>query len=722
MSSKEAVDDEIDLRALLGVLLNYWKMIVACLLLGLLAGVFYAKTATPVYRTNALLQVDKKSQGVSALGADVADLLQAEGSSANTEIELLKSRMVLWPVIESSHLDISLAPTERKFLDKFRQIKNNQIFHDNTGIATLDERVSVADFNVAKDYYGKAFTLVAEGNQQFRLTLEDKVNIKGYIGKPTTINTKQGPVSILVNRLPPKESFFISQQAPANATNSLRGSLNIVEQGKNTGILTATMDGVNQDEITQTLTKIVTTYKQQNEDKSSAETSKTLAFMQEQLPKLQQQLNEAQIAFNQFRQKNGTVDIDKEAELIVGQRTAIQTSLRELELKRAELAERYTDEYPVLKQINAQIAELKDKDKALSENITRIPEVQRQFLDLSNEVKISSEIYLTMLKNYQQLQIVKSGQMGYVRIVDLPISTDKPIAPKKSQIVLLASLLGLMLGVGLAFLRSLLNVGVKDVKDLEDQIDVPVIAVIPKAPRLARLTKNKRGNKSALLERVEPDSVSNEAIKSLRTHLLFDSKHEKGNKLLITGASPGIGKSFVSANLAVAMAMSGKKVLLIDADARLGHLHDYFHQVNDYGVVDYLTEANTMQIPSKLIQKTSFDGLDLIPRGRYQKNTSELFLNDGMKNLLAQVSDIYDYILIDTSPVMGTSDALSVGQLVDQVLFVTRYGVSTAKQVEFAVERLQRANIPVTGIVFNGTEQSIINSYNYHYGYDYKAK
>ncbi|MGD4318466.1 GNVR domain-containing protein, partial [Xanthomonas citri pv. citri] len=132
---------------------------------------------------------------------------------------------------------------------------------------------------------------------------------------------------------------------------------------------------------------------------------------------------------------------------------------RELELKRAELSERYTDEYPVLKQLNMQIQELKDKEEALKQNITRIPEVQRQFLELSSDVKISNEIYLNMLKNYEQLQIVKSGQLGNVRIIDLPINTYEPIAPKKAQIVLIATLLGLILGIGLAFLKSLLFAG-----------------------------------------------------------------------------------------------------------------------------------------------------------------------------------------------------------------------------------------------------------------------
>lgn len=478
----------------------------------------------------------------------------------------------------------------------------------------------------------------------------------------------------------------------------------------------------NQDEITNTLTRIVKMYETQNLDKSSAETTKTLAFMQEQLPKLKAKLAEAEAQFNKFREQNATVDIDKEAELAVTQRATIETNLRELELKRAELSERYTDEYPVLKQLNMQIQELKDKEEALKQNITRIPEVQRQFLELSSDVKISNEIYLNMLKNYEQLQIVKSGQLGNVRIIDLPINTYVPIAPKKAQVVLLATFLGLMLGIGLALLKSLLFAGVKNLEELENNTDIPVIGVIPHSSRLTRQLKNK-ARKFPLVEQIEPEGVVSEGFKSLRTHLIFNAKKTYCDILLITGAGPSIGKSFISANLAVAMAMANKKVLLIDADARLGHLQDRFNLPNINGLVDYLVDDTIDAANSSyMIQTTLYENLHFIPRGKGHSHASELFLNGKMEALLNFYRQFYDYIIIDTSPVLGTSDTLSIGQLVDSVLFVARYDVSTVRQVNYAIERLNKSNVNVEGIIFNDAKQSLIGAYNYHYGYDYKSK
>ena len=714
-------DDEIDLRALIATLLNHWKLILSMLLLGLLGGIYYAQSATPIYKTNSLIQVDKKSSGVSALGEDVAGLLNAQDGSAQTEVEIINSRMILWPVINQLHLDLNVNQLKDSFLDKLLTKKSVLVSHTDNGVGNLKIGLWIAEFNVPLAYQNKNFVLTAIDSQNFKLISPDGTEFTGKVATASRFKTSAGNIDIQVTSLAPGYSYNLSKLTPARAIDNLRANLAVAEKGKQTGILDASLTGANQDEITHTLTRIVKMYEMQNLDKSSAETTKTLAFMQEQLPKLKAKLAEAEAQFNKFREQNATVDIDKEAELAVTQRATIETNLRELELKRAELSERYTDEYPVLKQLNMQIQELRDKEETLKQNITRIPEVQRQFLELSSDVKISNEIYLNMLKNYEQLQIVKSGQLGNVRIIDLPINTYVPIAPKKAQIVLIATLLGLMLGIGLALLK-LLFAGVKNLEELENNTDIPVIGVIPHSPRLTRLLKSK-STKIPLVEQIEPEGMVSEGFKSIRTHLLFNATKTDGNTLLVTGAGPGIGKSFIAANLAVAMAMTGKRVLLIDADTRLGHLQDRFNLSNINGLVDYLVDDTIDAANSSyMIQTTLYENLHFIPRGKGNSHASELLLGKKMKALLNFYRQFYDYIIIDTSPVLGTSDALSIGQLVDSVLFVARYDVSTVRQINYSIERLQRANVIVEGIIFNDAKQSIIGKYNEQYSYEYKSK
>src|SRR5699024_6721551 len=224
--------------------------------------------------------------------------------------------------------------------------------------------------------------------------------------------------------------------------------------------------------------------------------------------------------------------------------------------------------------------------------IAGLPEVQREFLQLSEDTAINREIYLTLLKNYEQLKIVKAGQVGFARIIDLPISTFNTIAPKKLQIRVLATLLGAMLGAILVLMKRLLRNVVKDTERRESRTGVPVIATIPRSPLITRLNKSK--NKKAanrLLAYADSNSLSYEAIKSLRTSLMFGvpkkvHADKRANVILITGESPSVGKSFISVNLTEVFAQLNKKVLVIDADMRMGELHQVFNMDRNNGLAD----------------------------------------------------------------------------------------------------------------------------------------
>src|SRR5690606_18036311 len=146
------------------------------------------------------------------------------------------------------------------------------------------------------------------------------------------------------------------------------------------------------------------------------------------------------------------------------------------------------------------------------DTIAGLPEIQREFLQLSADTAINREIYLTLLKNYEQLKIVRAGQIGYARIIDLPINTFKEIAPKKILIWTLAALIGTMLGTVIALIKSLLRNVVKDPERLEAKTGVPVVATVPRSPLLIRLRQNKKAP-NRLLAYVDNNSLSYEAIK-----------------------------------------------------------------------------------------------------------------------------------------------------------------------------------------------------------------
>ena len=732
-------DDEIDLLALLGVLLRGWKIVLAFAVLGLLFGVLYSRYVNPTYRANALLQLDEKSLGLSALGANISELVAPEVSLAQTERELIKSRMVLEPVVDLLHLDIQMVDPQQHALDRLLQAQTATPIHRNDGVTldTGDGPARVSVFEVPQAYLNHTFTLRATPSG---FVLSDGIyNFPGPLGEKTTFKTTAGNITLTVLSLPQdKHPIRLTKQSLQVSTDALNTALSVTERGKQTGIIELKLTGSDQEQVRRILTQIVNSYVTQNQERSSEQTTNTIEFMKSQIPKLKQKLEAAEATFNEFRETYGTIDVSKEAELLLTESYQIESQLNELNLKLAELSTYYTNEHPLVIQIKDQLKVLRTRRKEVKRLIARLPEIQREFLQLAEDMEINREIYLTMLKNHEQLKIVRAGEIGYVRAIDLPISTFKPIAPKKLQIYILSLLLGTLLGTLLVLLRNLMRNTVKDPEHLEAKTGIPVIATVPRSRSLQRLSNNKRAGKR-LLAQVDHDGLTYEAIKSLRTFLMFGmpAVHKaagKGKVILITGESPGVGKSFVTANLAEVFAHLDKKVLVMDGDMRLGHLHKVFTLTpaqQEQGLAEYLAPPSSFSCThsdepppdsvalTQCIHPTSFDHIDLLPRGRHPKNPTSLLASDRFADLMAQLTSLYDYIFIDSPPVLVASDAMITAQYADKVLMVTRYSHSIEGQLAYVVKQLQKANIEVDGIILNDIRQGVLGRYSYHYSYAY---
>ncbi|WP_198328962.1 polysaccharide biosynthesis tyrosine autokinase [Psychrobacter faecalis] len=739
-ASKED-NDEIDLMALLFAILRGWKVIVFFAVLGLVIGILYSRYVNPTFKSDALIQIEENSKGVAALGADISELIGSEVSKAQAEAELIRSRMILEPVVNLLHLQIRLSDPNIGALDRIKSNSTDTQINkpESVSLKTEDGEVKISQFNVSQEYLNQPFTLTRSATG-FVLT-NGFDDFKGQIGKGHLFKGTDGQIQITVNDLPADGySVNITKQSLQTTTDQINSALSVVEKGKQTGIIQLSMTGANQQQTSLILKQIVLSYIDQNQSRGSEETTKTISFMETQIPTLKKKLEDSEAVFNDFRKKYGTIDVGKEAELLLTENSQIDAQLNELKLKKADLTTYYTEEHPLVVQINEQLAVLNARKNEIDDTIAGLPEIQREFLQLSADTTINREIYLTLLKNYEQLKIVKAGQIGFARIIDLPISTYKAIAPKKLQIMILAMLLGAMLGTMLVLLKNMLRNVVKDPERIESKTGVPVVATVPRSPLLTRLRKNKKAP-NRLLAYVDNNSLSYEAIKSLRTNLIFGMPVEgragqRAKVILVTGESPGVGKSFISANLTEVFAQLDKKVLIIDADMRLGELHRMFSMSQDNGLADYLsqdkthlsksnaktTEVITSQETSNLasfIYPTGIDNVDFMPRGQHPRNPASLLANGSFNHLMAELNLHYDYIVIDSPPVLAASDAMILAQHADKVLMVTRYDDSIEGQLVYAVNQMNKANIKVDGIILNDVQQGIMSKYSYHYSYAY---
>ena len=734
-------NDEIDLMALLLALLRGWKIILFFILLGLVIGILYSRYVNPTYRSDALVQIDEKSSGLPALGENISDLLGTENSKAQTEAELIRSRMILEPVVDKLHLRIKVADLEVSAIDKIVSDRNHTQINSPEGVSlkTTEGQVQISEFNVSQGYLNQPFTLSREG-AGFVLT-NGFDDFKGKLNEPQKFSGVDGQIHITVNDLPTdNHTIRITKQSLQTTTDDINKSLSVVEKGKQTGIIELSMTGANQQQTSMILKDIILSYIGQNQSRGSEETTKTLKFMETQIPLLKKKLEDAEGVFNEFRKKYGTIDVSKEAELLLTENSNIDVQLNELKLKKADLTTYYTEEHPLVIQIDEQLKVLNDRKQTIDNTIAGLPELQREFLKLSQDTEINREIYLTLLKNYQQLQIAKAGQLGFARIIDLPISTYKAIAPKKLLIIVLGSLLGAMLGAMLVLIKNMLRNVVKDPERLEAKTGVPVVATVPRSPLLTRLRKSNKKAPNRLLAYVDNNSLSYEAIKSLRTNLMFGMPAQgragqRAKVILITGESPGVGKSFISSNLTEVFAQLDKKVLIMDADMRLGELHKMFSMSQDNGLADYLSQdtthlskdnaqvskivANQEGYLASFIHPTGIDNIDFMPRGQHPRNPASLLANGSFDHLMKELNLHYDYIVIDSPPVLAASDAMILSQYADKVLMVARYDKSIEGQVVYAVNQMNKANIQVDGIILNDVQQGLLSKYSYHYSYAY---
>ncbi|AMN66912.1 MULTISPECIES: polysaccharide biosynthesis tyrosine autokinase [unclassified Psychrobacter] len=715
-------NDDITLSSLLGSLLRGWKTLLFFTLLGLIAGILYSRYVMPTYESDAVVQIDASPQGVSALGENISNLVGSEASMAQAEAELIKSRMILGPVADSLHLQIRLSNPEIGVIERITKDRINTPIHSEEGVSlqTDSGQVTVSQFDVSKDYLDRGFTL-ARSDTGFVLS-NGTDSFKGQLNQPHQFKGVDGDIQITVEELPNNnQPINITKQSLQITTDTINGNLTVMEVGVLTGIIQLSLTGPNQQQTTLILNEIVLSYINQNKSRSSEETTKTLDFMETQIPVLKQKLEGSESLFNDFRKKYGTIDVAQEAQLLLAEDSRIDGQLNDLKLQQAELSTYYTNEHPLVIQINDQLRVLNSRKQEISNTIAGLPEIQREFLKLSEDVDINREIYLTMLTNYEQLKIVKAGQIGYARIVDLPVSTYNAIEPKEKLIILLATILGTIIGTVLVLLRSSMRNVVRDPENLESKIGVPVIATVPRSKALQRLSKNSRAT-NRLLSYADHNSPSYEAIKSLRTYLMFGmpsiaKTNQRGRVIVVTGESPNVGKSFIVANLAEVFAQLDKKVLVIDADMRLGSLHSIFNMEQDDGLADFFTQDQSTAV--SITHPTNIGNLDFIPRGNNSRNPSSMLAGEKFGGLMNELAAHYDYIIIDTPPVLAATDAVILSKYADQVVMVTRHNDSLEGQLAYAVKQMNKANIQVDGIVINDMQQGIMSKNSYHHTYTY---
>lgn len=722
MSQTANTEDTIDLKELFFSLIAQWKLIALCIILSLICALLYLRTTPNTYAVDALVQVEDSKGTSAALLGDLSGMINQK-SPAQAEIEILKSRLVLGEVINHLNLNIRISGTEDSFWNRLMAKHKYSTEYSKKSILFKDNQNSfdVRQFDIPQYFQDKNLILsFKEGKYSLTDETTEQVVFSAPLNQISQSSSEYGLWKVGVFSQDHFDAAYnIRKQSLPAAMQTLTASYSVAEKGKLTGVLGLNYQGEDKKHITQVLNAILTAYSQQNIERRSAETAQTLKFLEDQLPELKQQLDVAEREFNRFRQQSNTVDVTKESELYLTQSIALETQKAQIEQQVAEASSKYMDEHPMMQQMNAQLAAINKKIAELDGTLKRLPELQRQYLQLFREVEVKQQLYTGLLNSYQQLRIAKAGEIGNVRIVDTAVEPIKPIAPKKLQILILSIFLGGFLGTLLALLRNMMRSGIKDAAQIENELDLPVYATVPRSLTQASRNNllNKRKNIPILAVKDSGD-IAIESLRSMRTAIHFALMNASNNVIVLSGPAPEIGKSFITVNLATILAQGGKRVLVIDGDMRRGYLHKYFNAELSPGLAELLNLQNSYE---DIVQNSTVENLFFVTRGKSPVNPSELLSTDQFKAFLDQASAHFDHILIDTPPVLAVTDGIIIAQYAGVNLLVARHAQTQIKELEITVNRFEQANVKVNGVILNDVQKGAAGSYGYNYAYAYTA-
>ena len=724
MSISSGDEDEINLMELLDVVLDSLWLIAIITTIVLLIGAAYASLITPIYEANTLIQVEEsKGGGAGSLLGEASSLFEIR-SPASAEMEILRSRLVVGQAVQNLQLDLNVTPKYFPVIGEWLSRRGTQPSSAGVlgfnGYISGNESLKVDSFDVPVALEGRQFQIIlrAEG---FELLTSDDVSLGiSAVGKPLKFAVGENKGALLVSSAKgqPGAVFFLVRSSRLRVTESLQSTLTISEQGRQSGVIKASVQGSDPVRISRVLNEIGLLYVRQNVERKAAEAEKTLVFLSSFLPQLRQQLDESETKFSQFRNKNSTFDLGSEAKLVLDQSVKLQTNLLDLQQKRKELEARFTSEHPSIQTIDSQIGRINSEINALNGRVKAFPNVEQDLLRLTRDVKLNNELYVSLLNSSQQLRLVKEGKVGNVRVVDVAAIPERPIkAQSKTTLIAIAGVLGVVIGLALAFLRNSLRAGLKHPTEIERGVGLPVFATVPHSEAQVQQAKNVEAKTpgSHVLAVIDPTDPAIESLRSLRTALQFAMLDAASNVVLITGPTPNIGKSFTSVNFAAVLGAADKRVLLVDADLRKGHLNQYFGQRRERGLSEVL--SGTVPL-SEALRKSVAPNVDFLSTGTLPPNPAEMLMSPATQALIAQLAAAYDLVIIDTPPVLAASDTAILAPLAGAVFLVARAELSTLVELQESAKRLQQTGVITRGVIFNDLNTNK-RRYGYFIGYKY---
>ena len=726
--------------------------------------------------------VDPSGMGGGRMRNGMNSLLELNGISVGdnlkNEIFVLTSRRLMERVVDSLDLNVEYSVSESLHSRSlYRSTPFVATFSDSvpTGVS-FEVKILGLDKYELQDL--KAFYPGATEPAEFEAKLTGTFDAPLMTPVGEICLVKQESMESLLDKETGEFNQLevkVSRTSVRNATLAYRARLSASEYDKESSLIVLSCSDNNIGRANDVINEVFLAYKRDAVEYKNRIAQNTADFIDSRIDLISKELNSVEESYESFMEQNGLVNLQMDATAYLAQTTEARKQLLELEtelavtkyltdyvidnsgnnqpipvigglgtglassiseynkltlelVRRAEntsmdgprmrdISRRLEALYSTIKaglESNLKALELQLADARSLQNLTnkqkaKLPEKQRQALDIERQKALKEALYTYLLNKREEVALQLAIEEANVRLVEEPMSSGFPVSPRSSMILLVSLVLGLLIPTAVIFIKEMLNTTVKRRYDVEKATSVPIVGELPEWDNY---------QETQTIANAESESPIAESFRVLRYQLNFFRHNAK--VFVVTSSTPHQGKSFVSKNLSTVLGMADKKILLIDADIRKRSISRALSNTKRKGLTSYLNEDSGTKSLAEYIEKDLiYKGVDFLPGGVMPPNPSELLMSTRLEELIEEAKQVYDYIVIDTTPMLSVADASIVDRVADVTLFVVRMGV---EEVSFLpqLDKLNRdKKLRNMALVLNDIDLRRSYGYGYGYGYSY---